>query len=209
MTSGGSHDSIARAHGPHRQFSGVFGLVAGLSMTVGGGPRARLVAGLAGLAPTDRVVDVGCGPGTAMREAAKSGATGTGGDPSPQMLSLGRRLSGGRSQVSFVEGTAESLPLPDRSATVAWAIASSHHWADVPAALAEIDRVLAPGGRLLILERLTREGARGHGAHGLTDSAADEMVKRLAGANFIDARREAHAASGHTFVVVRATKPAG
>jgi ubiquinone/menaquinone biosynthesis C-methylase UbiE len=193
-------------HAPLRPFEGAFGLVAGLSMTMGGGPRARLAVGLARPDASDRVVDVGCGPGTAVRMAAKTGATVTGVDPSSQMLRFARRLSRNRSNVTFAEGTAESLPLPDRSVTVAWAIASAHHWSDVPAGVAEMGRVLVPGGRLLILERFTQPDARGHAAHGLTESAAEDIVGRLTASGFTGARYEVHSASRHTLVAVLATK---
>ncbi len=42
-----------------------------LSMTAGRGPLARAVADAAELTPADRVVDIGCGPGTAVRHAAR------------------------------------------------------------------------------------------------------------------------------------------
>src|SRR5271165_3216634 len=126
-----------------------------LSMTVGRGPVARAIAAAARLTAADRVVDVGCGPGTAVREAARAGASATGVDPSPVMLRLARLISSMRkaTRVSWVEGSAERLPLPDGAATVVWAISSVHHWADTVRGLAEIHRVLGPGGRVLLAER--------------------------------------------------------
>ena len=149
------------AHG-HERFQGACGLVIGVVLLVGRGAVSRLVADLAGVGPQDRVLDVGCGPGGAAREAARRGAAVTGVDPAPLMLALGRRLSCGQSGrgIAFVEGTAEALPVADRSVTVAWAISSAHHWADVAAGLRELHRVLEPGGRLIIAERLARPGAR-------------------------------------------------
>ena len=73
------------------EFEGVLGLLGGLTMAFGRGRRARLVAGLAEVGPGDRVVDVGCGPGRFLREAAERGATAVGVDPSAQM----RRRGGG------------------------------------------------------------------------------------------------------------------
>src|SRR5438034_10594557 len=110
------------AHG-HERFQGVSGVVIGATMLVGRGSLGRLVADLAGVGPGDRVLDVGCGPGAAAREAARRGAAVTGVDPAPLMLALGRRLSRGRTgrRIAFVEGTAEALPVADRSATAAWA----------------------------------------------------------------------------------------
>jgi trans-aconitate methyltransferase len=57
-------------------------------MTAGHGPRVRAVADAAELTAADRLVDVGCGPGTAVRLAARRAATATGIDPDPAMLGL-------------------------------------------------------------------------------------------------------------------------
>ena len=50
-----------------------------------------------------------------------------------------------------MQGTAENLPVPEHSATVVWSVATVHHWADVTAGLAEVRRVLSPGGRFLVI----------------------------------------------------------
>ncbi len=97
------------------------------------------------------------------------------------MLRLGRWLTAARHvpNVAFARGTADALPLPDSSATVAWALSSVHHWPDRAAGLAEASRVLAPGGRILLAERLVKPGARGHAAHGLTRDHAGQLADDL------------------------------
>lgn len=50
----------------------------------------------------------------------------------------------------YVQGAAEALPLAAGSVDVAWLSATFHHYRDQSAAVAEIDRVLAPGGRVMI-----------------------------------------------------------
>lgn len=196
-------------HG-HDRFSGVSGLLIGISMAVGRGALSRLVAAAAGLAPGDRVLDVGCGPGGAVREAARQGAVVTGVDPAPLMLRLGGYLTGLRlaHAVTFLRGTAEHLPVPGSSVTVAWAVSSLHHWSDVPAGLRELHRVLEPGGRLIIAERRTRPGARGLAAHGFTEARAAEVAGAVRDAGFTDVGWEARSAGRRTVLVIRARRPA-
>jgi SAM-dependent methyltransferase len=208
MTAAGHQHGNAHEH---ERFQGVSGLIVGATMLVGRGSLSRLVSGLAGAGPGDRVIDVGCGPGGAAREAARRGATVTGVDPSPLMLQLGRYLSVSRSgrNIAFLQGTAEALPVADRAVTVAWAISSAHHWPDVPAGLREIHRVLAPGGRLIIAERAARPGAHGLGAHGFTEAQAAETAAAARAAGFAGARHETHRAGRRTLAVVRAHRAAG
>jgi trans-aconitate methyltransferase len=68
-------------------------IVTALSMTAGRGPLARAVADADELTPADRLVDIGCGPGTAVRMAARRAATATGIDPDPAMLRLARWIT--------------------------------------------------------------------------------------------------------------------
>src|SRR3974390_220278 len=84
-----------------------------LSMTMGRGRAAALICELASLGPGDRVVDVGCGPGAAVRVAVRHGATATGVDPSRGSLRLARVISRARgaNAAVFVDGDAEHLPL--------------------------------------------------------------------------------------------------
>jgi ubiquinone/menaquinone biosynthesis C-methylase UbiE len=194
-----------------RRFSGVVGLIIGVVLLVGRRPVSRLVADLADVGPGDQVLDVGCGPGGAAREAARRSAVVTGVDPAPLMLAMGRWLSRGRSGrgVVFVEGTAETLPMPDQSVTVAWAISSAHHWADVAAGLSELHRVLKPGGRLIMAERLTRPGARGLAAHGFTAAQAAETVTALQAAGFADATYATRRAGRRVLAVVQAHRVGG
>ena len=188
----------------------VFGyqIIPALSMTAGRGPLARAVADAAELTPADRVVDIGCGPGTAVRHAARLAATATGIDPDPAMLRLARWSTAIRRSpnVSWLQGRAEKLPLPDGKATVAWAISSAHHWEDRGAGISEARRILAPGGRLVLAERLAKPGARGHAAHGLTRDQATDLARQLAAAGFRGVELHTAKAGHRTLVVISGAK---
>ena len=183
-------------------------VITALSMTAGRGPLARTVADAAGLTPADRVVDIGCGPGTAVRLAARRAATATGIDPAPAMLRLAHWSTAiWRSpNVNWLQGRAEKLPLPDGQATVAWAISSAHHWEDRGAGISEAGRILAPGGCLVLAERLAKPGARGHAAHGLTRDQATDLTRQLTAAGFRQVELHIAKAGHGTLVIVRGAK---
>jgi SAM-dependent methyltransferase len=125
------------------------------------------------------------------------------------MLRFARRLTALRRMhgVDFVEGSAESLPLDSASATVVWAVQSVHHWADRGRGVKESLRVLAPRGRLLLMERAVVPGARGLAAHGLTDHNADELARLIARTGFADVDRQVVGVGRRNLVVVTASAP--
>ena len=191
-------------HGHFPGFAGLNGLLAALSMTVGRGGDARLAANLTALARDDFVVDIGCGPGTAASHAAHLGARVTGVDPAAVMRRVARVLTVGR-RVRYVDGRAEALPLADDSATVAWSLATVHHWPDLDAGLREVQRVLRPGGRFLAMERRTQPGARGLAGHGWTDEQAEAFAATCRAAGFDDVRIGHHTTDRRNLVSVLAS----
>ncbi len=124
------------------------------------------------------------------------------------MLRLARWISVIRRSrnVSWLEGQAEKLPLPDSQATVAWAISSVHHWDNRAAGLREVRRVLGPAGRLVLAERLTRPGARGHAAHGLTNDQAQDLARQMTAAGFHQVQLQARKAGHRNLVIIRGEK---
>lgn len=197
--------------GPRQQGSRLVQGLTAVAMLFGRGAAARTVAGLAGLTGDDRVVDVGCGPGTAVREAARHAAA-TGVDPDRASLALARWVSArrGARDITWLEGRAERLPLPDACATVVWALSSVHHWPDRTTAFAEAHRVLAGGGRILIAERLARAGARGHAAHGLIPAQAEQVAEEMVAAGFTDIRTQTSRAGRRVLIIIEARRsPAG
>lgn len=193
-------------HADHPGFSGVTGVLCGLAFLLVGRAKARLAADVAQLSPDDHVVDVGCGPGTAARLAARRGARVTGVDPSSTMLRIARVVTPKRAPITWGEGTAEDLPVSDGSATVLWALATVHHWQDVDKAVAEARRVLAPGGRLIAIERQSPDGATGLASHGWTHEQAESFATLCRAAGFDAVSVAAHGAGKRAAWVVSATR---
>jgi ubiquinone/menaquinone biosynthesis C-methylase UbiE len=161
-------------------------------------PTNRMTVELADLPPDAVVVDVGCGSGEAVREAALRVTRGRviGIDPAPAMLRFARELSAdheGQTRIEFREAPAEKLPLADGTATVVLAINSLHHWQDPDTGLAEVRRVLRPGGWLFLGEEEVDRGKFGHGEGKMADPAY--VLGLLAGAGFVDVTIRRHADS--------------
>jgi ubiquinone/menaquinone biosynthesis C-methylase UbiE len=178
-------------HADYPGFAGVAGLLGGLLFLAIGRTNARLAVDIASVSATDHVVDIGCGPGVAVRAAAGRGARATGIDPAPVMLRIARAVTRARDGVVWAEGAAESLPVPTGSATVVWSLATVHHWKDVTKGLAEAHRVLAPGGRVLAIERQVAADATGIASHGWTEQQAQSFAAHCRTAGFDDVRVEA------------------
>lgn len=124
---------------------------------------------LGALQPGEHVVDVGCGAGLDSLIAARMvGAEGSviGVDMTPAMLAKARASATemGYSQVSFREGFAEALPAPDGWADVVISNGVLNLMPNKAAALAEMARVLKPGGRLqigdILVQRAVPESAK-------------------------------------------------
>ncbi len=101
-----------------------------------------------GLAGRSRVLDVGAGEGQVARELAAAGATVVGVDPIRSQVELAVTRAGGP---VYLRSSAERLPFAPASFDGAVACLVFEHIDDVDAALAEVARVLVPGGRFLFL----------------------------------------------------------
>ncbi len=177
---------------------------------------------VADLVPGDRVLDLGSGGGIdVLLSARRVGPTGFvyGVDMTEEMLDLARAnaTQAGARNVEFVTGTIEDIPLPDGSVNVVISNCVINLSVDKPAVLAEMFRVLAPGGRigvsdvvaedhLTLADRAERGSYVGCIAGALTRG---EYLDGLAAAGFTDATVvfTHEAAKGMHAAIIRATKP--
>ena len=136
------------------------------------------------------VLEVGIGTGNLLLELAARGGKVIGVDHSPSMLEEARRriAASGMGTVELRLGEISHLPLPDASVDCVVANMVLHHAAEPVAVLAEIRRVLAGGGRLLLadLARHEREWAREKLADQWLGFGEEELTGWLTTAGFTD-----------------------
>jgi ubiquinone/menaquinone biosynthesis C-methylase UbiE len=132
------------------------------SMRVEEGERLieRATAGLA-LADEALAIDVACGPGTFTRPFAPRVRRAVGVDLTPAMIEKARTEAAraGITNIEFVCGDVYALPFADGVAGVAACGYAFHHMLEPARALAEMARVLRPGGRVAIADIIVPEGA--------------------------------------------------
>lgn len=105
--------------------------------------------------PTDKVLEIGFGPGFAVQQVAQSLTSGliAGVDLSRTMVRSARRRNAKslqQGQVDLRYGDVTNLPFPDHSFDKAFSINCLYFWNDMPSALSELQRVLKPGGTLVL-----------------------------------------------------------
>ena len=124
----------------------------------------RMTVDGASIQPGDSVLDVGCGTGEITLRAKTRAGYGSvyGIDPAPEMIAVARKKAARKHlEIDFRVGVIEALPFPDSSLDVVTSSLMMHHLPDdlKRRGLAEIYRVLKPGGRLLIADFLRPTGS--------------------------------------------------
>jgi ubiquinone/menaquinone biosynthesis C-methylase UbiE len=134
---------------------------AGCLMSFGQGNKTnRKIIRLAGIEPGKRVLDVGCGTGAQTLPAAEVAGPGnvSGIDPSPEMLERAReKAERSGLEIDFRAAAMEKLPYPDGEFDVVLSSFMLHHLPEdvIRAGVAEVRRVLKPGGRFLIADMVS------------------------------------------------------
>lgn len=122
----------------------------------------RIARLLLGLSAGHTVLDVACGPGNFTRSFGRTvgdGGLAIGIDASPSMLERGARdlLRDRATNVALVRGDATDLPFLAGSFDAVCCFAALHLFSDPFAALDDIKRVLAPGGRIAVMTSVRRQ----------------------------------------------------
>jgi SAM-dependent methyltransferase len=159
----------------------------------------RIIVDLLDLTPDDRALEIGCGAGAAVELAAQriGGDRVAAVDPSPTFVDgVRKRVPGADVRV----GSATEIPFDDGTFTVIWSIASMHHWPSREPGLAAQAAKLAPGGRLVIAERLLDKPG-----HGITQAQSAEVMDYLKGLGLVDVESMTAPNGPKTIQVIRAT----
>lgn len=136
----------------------------GESMERGHRPTGEQAIELLNVESDSRVLDLGCGSGWATRilaDRAKNGRV-VGLDISDEMIALALVESAQYSNIKFLVGSAEHLDFDDGEFTHIFSMESLYYYDNLPAALVEVRRVLAPFGFFVAVVDLFQENAPSH-----------------------------------------------
>ncbi|MEC9372191.1 MAG: metalloregulator ArsR/SmtB family transcription factor [Planctomycetota bacterium] len=148
-------------------------------------------AALPALLPPDTVIaDLGCGTGNAAERLAPYVKKVIAVDVSSPMLDASRKRLAEFDNVEFVEGDLTDLPLEDASVDAAVCVLVLHHLPQPAAAIAEMRRLLKPGGAAAIIDMYAhdREEYRTTMGHQHLGFSEQDMTRWLEEAGLTDAR---------------------
>jgi SAM-dependent methyltransferase len=185
----GPRGGIAQFHRPTGAAGNVAGWIMGRrSSNVA---RNRWAVRLLDVRPTERVIELGCGPGVAIAAIATRAVRGlvVGVDHSQVMIGQARRrnkaaIRAGR--VRLLHTSVESLSVSDGPFDAALAVNTVGMWPDPVARLRELAGLLRPGGRIAVVSQPRCAGATA----ATSSAAADELTGMLTEAGFERLRTE-------------------
>jgi SAM-dependent methyltransferase len=134
------------------------------------------------------VLDLGCGPGTALQLAAR----------------LERPPARRTRSIQLHTAPAEHLPLDDAAFDLVWAINTVHHWTSPGQGLIEVSRVLRPAGHLVIAERYGPPAHR-HRPRGADDEQIRDLTTTAERHGLAHQRTDIHTTSNDRFALITFT----
>jgi ubiquinone/menaquinone biosynthesis C-methylase UbiE len=157
--------------------TGWMGALIGHLMALKNRERSEWILAQLALAQTDRVLEIGFGPGVDVKRAAARATSVAGIDRSDVMLRQATRrnragVDGGRIELRL--GTVPPIPFGDGAFDKAFSINSFQFWKDEGLALAELRRVMKPGGIVALAVQPRNKGA--------TEATAREVGRQMAAA---------------------------
>ena len=113
------------------------------------------------------VLDVGCGTGRLLRHARPCFPTAelVGVDLAGRMVATAMAMTPTELAVRYVHARAERLPFANGVFELAFATLSLRHWTNLPAGIAELARVLTPGGVVVLADVFSSDRRRGSAVH--------------------------------------------
>jgi len=177
----------------------------------------RRTLSLADLHPGDAVLDVGCGTGILLQEAEKvvgPDGTAVGLDVEPEMIRQARRRAGKNdSQATFGVASIEQIPYPNNSFDVAFSTLMYHHLSEEAkgAGMAELERVLKPNGRLILVDinagrRSILTSLPGHNQVERRDFVRHDVTAQMQSAGFTIIEAGAHPSRQLSYAIGRKGK---
>jgi ubiquinone/menaquinone biosynthesis C-methylase UbiE len=126
-----------------------------------------------------RLLEVGCGNGAALTHLAHTfGLDVTGVDLDPDQIKAAAQAANGLPSARFLVSDATKLSLPDDRFDIVYTNKTTHHIADWPNALAEMARVLKPGGHLIYSDFTAPFGRRLPTRRGVDTTADSHELER-------------------------------
>lgn len=145
--------------------------------------------GALGEAARGRLIDIACGPGVVTAALAPNAASVVAFDATDEMLAKTKErcAKAGLSNIAFRSGDAEHLPFADAQFDGAVSRAAVHHFADPDRAIAEMFRVLRPGGIAVIADCISSEDADESRLHNAIERLRDPSHVRMLPASALEA----------------------
>jgi ubiquinone/menaquinone biosynthesis C-methylase UbiE len=127
--------------------------------------------------PGQRLLDVGCGNGAAAIHLAQTiGLEAVGVDVDPKQIAAARSAAGDSTQVHLQVADATTLPFADGEFDLVYTNKTTHHIRDWEQAIAEMARVLKPGGHLLYADFAAPFGNRLPTRRGITTTTSTHQL---------------------------------